>query len=74
MKFDAVIFDLDGTHVDTLEDLADAMNRVWSGEEAPVHSYATYKLLIGKGSGTWSARRSPPRSAPPRRSPGATSA
>jgi phosphoglycolate phosphatase len=49
VKFDAVIFDLDGTLVDTLEDLADAMNRVLSGEQAPVHSYVTYKLLIGKG-------------------------
>jgi phosphoglycolate phosphatase len=49
MDYDGVIFDLDGTLVDTLEDLADAMNRVLSGEQAPVHSYATYKLLIGKG-------------------------
>ena len=49
LPFDGVIFDLDGTLVDTLEDLADAMNRVLSGERAPVHSYATYKLLIGKG-------------------------
>ncbi len=49
MQFDGVIFDLDGTLVDTLEDLADAMNRVLSHEQAPVHSYPTYKLLIGKG-------------------------
>ena len=49
LKYDAVIFDLDGTLVDTLEDLADAMNRVLSCERAPVLSYATYKLLIGKG-------------------------
>jgi phosphoglycolate phosphatase len=49
VKFDVVIFDLDGTLVDTLEDLADAMNRVLSGEQAPVHSYPTYKLLVGKG-------------------------
>jgi phosphoglycolate phosphatase len=49
MDYDGVIFDLDGTLVDTLEDLADAMNRVLSGEQAPVHSYATYKLLVGKG-------------------------
>jgi len=49
LKCDGVIFDLDGTLVDTLEDLADAMNRVLGGEQAPVHSYATYKLLIGKG-------------------------
>jgi len=49
MEHDGVIFDLDGTLVDTLEDLADAMNRVLKGEQAPVHSYATYELLIGKG-------------------------
>ena len=49
MIFDGIIFDLDGTLVDTLEDLADAMNRVLIGEQAPVHSHATYKLLIGKG-------------------------
>src|SRR5450759_5798211 len=49
LKYDGVIFDLDGTLVDTLKDLADAMNRVLSGEQAPVHSYATYRLLIGKG-------------------------
>jgi phosphoglycolate phosphatase len=49
LDYDGVIFDLDGTLVDTLEDLADAMNRVLSGEQAPVHSCATYKLLIGKG-------------------------
>ena len=47
--FDGIIFDLDGTLVDTLADLADAMNRVLNGERAPVHSNATYKLLIGKG-------------------------
>ena len=49
MWFDGVIFDLDGTLVDTLEDLADAMNRVLESEQAPGHSHATYKLLIGKG-------------------------
>ena len=49
MWFDGVIFDLDGTLVDTLEDLADAMNRVLEGERAPGHSHATYRLLIGKG-------------------------
>lgn len=49
MWFDGAIFDLDGTLVDTLDDLADAMNRVLEGEQAPGHSRATYKLLIGKG-------------------------
>ncbi|MFA4965369.1 MAG: HAD-IA family hydrolase [Thermoleophilia bacterium] len=49
MKFDAVIFDLDGTLADTLEDLADAMNRVLSAAQAPAHSHAAYKRMIGKG-------------------------
>ena len=49
LPFEGVICDLDGTLVDTLEDLADAMNRTLSREQAPGHSYATYKLLIGKG-------------------------
>jgi len=48
-KYDGVICDLDGTLVDTLEDLADALNRVLRGEQAPGHSLATYKSLVGKG-------------------------
>ena len=35
MRYDGVIFDLDGTLVDTLEDIGDAMNRVLAGEQAP---------------------------------------
>ena len=38
--FDGVIFDLDGTLVDTLEDIADAMDRVLALEGAPGHTYA----------------------------------
>jgi phosphoglycolate phosphatase len=49
LKYDGVICDLDGTLVDTLEDLADALNRVLGGEQAPGHSLATYRLLVGKG-------------------------
>ena len=49
MDFDGVIFDLDGTLADTLEDIADAMNRVLSGRRLPVHSSASYKVMIGKG-------------------------
>ena len=49
MEFDAVIFDLDGTLVDTLEDIADAMNRVLALEEAPGHTYDEYRYLIGHG-------------------------
>jgi phosphoglycolate phosphatase len=49
MDFDGVIFDLDGTLADTLEDIAAAMNRVLGGRWLPVHSTASYKLMIGKG-------------------------
>ena len=47
--FDGVIFDLDGTLVDTLEDIADAMDRVLALEGAPGHSYEEYRYLIGHG-------------------------
>ena len=49
VEFDAVIFDLDGTLADTLEDIADAMNRVLRRRALPVHGYASYRLMIGKG-------------------------
>jgi phosphoglycolate phosphatase len=49
MQFDGVIFDLDGTLVDTLEDIADAMDRVLAREGAPGHTYDEYRYLIGRG-------------------------
>lgn len=49
MEFDGVIFDLDGTLVDTLEDIADAMDRVLAREGAPGYTYDEYRYLIGHG-------------------------
>jgi phosphoglycolate phosphatase len=49
LGFDGVIFDLDGTLVDTLEDIADAMDRVLALEGAPGHTYEEYRYLIGHG-------------------------
>ena len=49
VEFDAVIFDLDGTLADTLEDIADAMNRVLRRRALPAHDYGSYRLMIGKG-------------------------
>lgn len=49
MEYEGAIFDLDGTLVDTLEDIADAMNRVLVAERAPEHGYTEYKYLIGHG-------------------------
>ena len=60
LKYDGVICDLDGTLVDTLEDLADALNRVLRGEQAPGHSLATYRLLVGKGIRDLVAQALPP--------------
>ena len=48
-KFRGVIFDLDGTLLDTLDDLADAMNSVLQKHGFPIHAVASYKLFIGHG-------------------------
>lgn len=49
-KIKAVLFDLDGTLVDTLEDLAAAVNHMLSGFDKPALAVETIKHLIGKGS------------------------
>jgi phosphoglycolate phosphatase len=49
MNFDAVIFDLDGTLADTLEDIADNMNRVLDGKGFPTHGYDAYRYFVGNG-------------------------
>jgi phosphoglycolate phosphatase len=49
MKFKGVIFDLDGTLVNSLEDIADAMNEVLKDLNYPTHSYDDYQYFIGSG-------------------------
>jgi phosphoglycolate phosphatase len=49
MKFKGVIFDLDGTLVDSLEDIANAMNKVLQDLNFPTHSYEAYQYFIGSG-------------------------
>lgn len=49
MNFKGVIFDLDGTLVNSLEDLADSMNVVLQSHNFPTHSLQTYKQFIGNG-------------------------
>lgn len=55
-KFQGVIFDLDGTLLDTLEDIADAMNRVLRHHGLPEHPVAAYRYFVGAGA-TELARR-----------------
>ncbi|KAF5045417.1 N-acetylmuramic acid 6-phosphate phosphatase [anaerobic digester metagenome] len=49
MKYKAVVFDMDGTLLDTLEDLADAMNRVLEARGLPVHPVDAYRFFVGSG-------------------------
>lgn len=44
-----VIFDLDGTLVDSLVDIADSMNRVLTSYGFPTHSLIAYQYFIGNG-------------------------
>lgn len=47
--FRAVIFDLDGTLLYTLEDLADSLNQVLREEGLPTHDYDAYRFMVGNG-------------------------
>ena len=49
MKFKASIFDLDGTLVNSLDDLADAMNSVLSNHQYPIHPADAYRYFVGNG-------------------------
>lgn len=44
MKFKAVVFDLDGILLDTLNDLADSMNSVLAKHNYPTHEVEAYKF------------------------------
>jgi phosphoglycolate phosphatase len=49
MKFPAAIFDLDGTLLDTLDDIADATNAALKKMGFPGHETSAYKYLTGDG-------------------------
>lgn len=49
MPFRATIFDLDGTLLDTLYDIANAANRVLSARGFPTHPNPNYRTFIGEG-------------------------
>ena len=66
MGYNAVIFDLDGTLLDTLDDLAAAANRVLKSNGYPTHEHDAYRWFIGHGSAVLMERALPQE----RRSPG----
>lgn len=49
MSYGAVVFDLDGTLIDSLEDLADAVNKALAISGFPARATGCYKYFIGKG-------------------------
>lgn len=59
MRFEAVLFDLDGTLVDSLEDIGEAMNSVLQGMGLAGHTLGDYRAFVGDGS-TMLVRRALP--------------
>lgn len=49
MPYRAVLFDLDGTLLDTLPDIAFAANRALERNGLPTHSLDEYRRLVGEG-------------------------
>ncbi len=45
MSWRAILFDLDGTLIDTLDDLADATNRVLAAQGYPPHPVDAYRYF-----------------------------
>ncbi|MFQ6677133.1 MAG: HAD family hydrolase [Fidelibacterota bacterium] len=48
-KISAIIFDLDGTLLDTLEDIAQSMNRVLKRHGYAAHPVEDYRVFVGEG-------------------------
>lgn len=49
MGFEYVIFDLDGTLLNTIDDLGDCCNRVCRSHGWPEHTIQEYKYFVGRG-------------------------
>ncbi|MBN8614218.1 MAG: HAD family hydrolase [Deltaproteobacteria bacterium] len=56
----AVLFDLDGTLLDSLEDIGDAMNAVLASLGHPTHTMRAYQTLVGEGARELARRALPP--------------
>ena len=50
MHYEAAIFDLDGTLVNSLNDLADSANAVLRSHGFPAHDVEAYRYFVGNGS------------------------
>lgn len=59
MPYRAVLFDLDGTLANTLDDLADAVNWTLTQLGLPTHATDSYRHKVGDGAGTLMRRSLP---------------
>ena len=59
MAYGAVLFDLDGTLVDTLRDLADSVNYVLARSGFPQHEVEAYRCFVGSGRRVMTSRALP---------------
>ncbi len=59
-KFQAIIFDLDGTLLDTLADIGDSVNGMLAERGYPDHGLDDYRRFIGNGIHTLVTRALPP--------------
>lgn len=59
VRFNAVIFDLDGTLLDSLDDLADSVNTVLAARGLPTHGRDAYRAFVGNGIATLVRRAAP---------------
>lgn len=59
MNCKAVIFDLDGTLLNTLGDIAEAANRVLTHNGYPIHAHEDYVWFVGDGAKTLMTRALP---------------
>jgi phosphoglycolate phosphatase len=59
VQYKATLFDLDGTLLDTLEDLADSMNAVLECRGLPTHEVEEYKFMVGDGVSTLARKALP---------------
>jgi len=49
MNIKAVIFDLDGTLLDTIDDIADSMNQALENQGRTPYDVESYKIFVGRG-------------------------
>ncbi len=64
-SFRAILFDLDGTLLNTLDDIASAANRVLAARGFPAHPTEAYRQFIGEGVPRLFARALPENAATP---------